>query len=88
MFLCVLCAVTCQRRSYSTFLTLTVWLLTAQDLLLLDSGEEEEEEEEIGGRREGRERFAADRIGKKLQTERRNLGQECLLFPSLCVALS
>ena len=43
-FLCVLCAVVCQRRSYSTFLTLMVWLLTAQDLLLLDSGEEEEEE--------------------------------------------
>ena len=42
--LCVLCGVACQRRSYSTFLTLMVWLLTAQDLLLLDSGEEEEEE--------------------------------------------
>lgn len=46
LWLCVLCAVVCQRRSYSTFLTLTVWLLTAQDLLLLDSGEEEVLEEE------------------------------------------
>lgn len=47
----VLClsAVTCQRRSYSTSLTPTVWLLTAQDPLLLDSGEEEEEEEEERG---------------------------------------
>lgn len=43
-FLCVLCAVVCQRRSYSTFLTLMVWLLIAQDLPLLDSGEEEVQE--------------------------------------------
>lgn len=34
----------CQKRSYRTFLTLTVWLLTAQDLLLPDSGEEEAQE--------------------------------------------
>ncbi len=45
LWLCVLCAVVRQRRSYSTFLTLMVWLLTAQDLLLLDSGEEEVQEE-------------------------------------------
>lgn len=44
-------AVACQRRSYSTFLTLMVWLLTAQDLLLLDSGEEEEEEVQEEGLR-------------------------------------
>lgn len=42
-YLCVLCAVVCQRRTYSTFLTLMVWLLTAQDLLLLDTGEKKVE---------------------------------------------
>lgn len=49
---------TCQRRSYSTFLTLMVWLLTAPDLLLLDSGEEEEG-------MQGRKSSRAGRWGKR-----------------------
>lgn len=53
-----MCAVVCQRRSYSTFLTLMAWLLTVQDPLLLDSGEREVGRTRAGGEREIVRRFA------------------------------
>lgn len=73
LWLCVLCAVVCQRRSYSTFLTLTVWLLTARDPLLLDSGEEEREE-----RGQGCQLLAQD---KPPDTERGVVGGICVVGP-------